>query len=111
MATFTALTLIWVFAVPPFLPADESAHTDYAMQVTHGHLPIAGQPFHAEFPQLGQRTLRQHVSNHPPLYYVFAGPVLRIGAAVGRPLVGILAARGLTALFGLAAVEIGRAHV
>lgn len=104
MATFTALTLIWVFAVPPFLPADESAHTDYAMQVTHGHLPIAGQPFHAEFPQLGQRTLRQHVSNHPPLYYVFAGPVLRIGAAVGRPLVGILAARGLTALFGLAAV-------
>jgi 4-amino-4-deoxy-L-arabinose transferase-like glycosyltransferase len=104
MATFTALTLIWVFAVPPFLPADESAHTDYAMQVTHGHLPIAGQPFHAEFPQLGQRTLRQHVSNHPPLYYVFAGPVLRIGAFVGRPLVGILAARGLTAIFGLVAV-------
>lgn len=104
MATFTALALIWVFAVPPFLPADESAHTDYAIQVTHGHLPVAGQPFRAEFPQLGQRTLRQHVSNHPPLYYALAGPVLRLGAAINRPLVGILATRGLTAVFGLIAV-------
>jgi len=104
LATFAALALIWIFAVPPFLPADESAHTDYAVQVTHGHLPVAGQPFHAEFPHLGQRTLRQHVSNHPPLYYVLAGPVLRIGMAVDRPLVGILAARGLTAIFGLVAV-------
>ena len=103
-ATFVGLALIWIFAVPPFLPADESAHTDYAMQVTHGHLPVAGQPFHAEFPQQGQRTLRQHVSNHPPLYYVFAGPVLRIGQAIHRPMVGILATRGLSATFGLIAV-------
>ncbi len=106
VATFTGLALIWIFAVPPFLPADESAHTDYAVQVTHGHLPVAGQPFHAEFPRQGQRSLRQHVSNHPPLYYVLAGPVLRIGQAIDRPMVGILATRGLTAIFGVIVVAL-----
>jgi hypothetical protein len=90
---YTGLVMVWVFCVPLFGPADERAHVDYAWQVAHGHLPVAGSPFTAEFPELGQVSYVQHVSNHPPLYYVIVGPVLRFAAALGHPAAGLYTLR------------------
>ena len=72
---------------------DERAHVDYAWQVAHGHLPVAATEFTAEFPELGQKSYFQHVSNHPPLYYAIAGPVLRAANATGHPASGLYALR------------------
>ncbi|HVX44729.1 MAG TPA: hypothetical protein VHC49_12625 [Mycobacteriales bacterium] len=100
--TFAALVLIPILAIRPFLPADESAHVDYAIQVAHGHLPIAGPILHPEF--AGQRPTAQYVSNHPPLYYVIAGPFLRLALAAHHAQAGLLAVRALSILFGAAAI-------
>ncbi len=97
LALYTGLVLVWVFCVPLFGPADERAHVDYAWQVAHGHLPVAGSRFTAEFPQLGQVSYFQHVANHPPLYYAVVGPVLRLADALGHPAVGLYAVRLLNA--------------
>ncbi len=101
---YAGLVLVWVFCVPLFGPADERAHVDYAWQVAHGHLPVAGTPFTAEFPDLGQVGYVQHVSNHPPLYYAVAGPLLRLADALGHPAVGLYALRLLNALLTLVTV-------
>ena len=94
---YVGLVLIWVFCVPLFGPADERAHVDYAWQVAHGHLPVAGSPFVAEFPELGQESYVQHVANHPPLYYAITGPLLRLAEAMGHPAAGLYAVRLLNA--------------
>jgi hypothetical protein len=101
---YTGLVLIWVFCVPLFGPADERAHVDYAWQVAHGHLPVAGSRFTAEFPELGQVGYVQHVSNHPPLWYAVVGPLLRVADAMGHPVLGLYAIRLLNA--GLTAVTL-----
>lgn len=97
LALYTGLALLWVFCVPLFGPADERAHVDYAWQVAHGHLPVAGSQFVAEFPQLGQESYVQHVANHPPLYYAITGPVLRLTDAMGHPAAGLYTLRLLNA--------------
>lgn len=104
VALYSGLVLLWVFMVPLFGPADERAHVDYAWRVAHGELPVAATPFTAEFPELGQVSYVQHVSNHPPLYYAFAGPVLRAADALGHPAVGLYGLRLVNALLSLATV-------
>jgi hypothetical protein len=98
---YTGLVMVWVFCVPLFGPADERAHVDYAWQAAHGHLPVAGSRFAAEFPELGQVGYFQHVSNHPPLYYAIVGPVLRFAAAVGHPAAGLYTLRLINAAITL----------
>lgn len=106
---YVGLVLVWVFCVPLFGPADERAHVDYAWQVAHGHLPLAGSQFVAEFPDLGQVGYVQHVANHPPLYYVGAGWVLRVADAVGHPAAGLYALRlGNAALTSVTILVIAR---
>lgn len=94
---YTGLALLWIFGVPLFGPADERAHVDYAWQVAHGHLPLAGPWFTPQFPELGQTTNVQHVANHPPLFYAVAGPLLRLADATGHPATGLYAIRLLNA--------------
>lgn len=72
---------VWALAVPLFLPADESAHVDYASRVYDG-IPRAGVFIPtAEMSELGQKRVPQHVSNHPPLYYWLAAPLVRLADA------------------------------
>lgn len=104
VALYSGLVLLWVFMVPLFGPADERAHVDYAWRVAHGELPLAATPFTAEFPELGQVSYVQHVSNHPPLYYAIAGPVLRAADALGHSAAGLYGLRLVNALLTLATV-------
>jgi len=94
--------LIRILAIRPFQPVDEPANVDYAMQLTHGHIPVAGIRFHPEFPR--QRAAFQHTSNHPPLYHAIVGPVLRLGLGLHHPNVGVIAARLMTLVAAVAAV-------
>jgi hypothetical protein len=89
-----------VLTVRPFLPADERAHTGYALLVGRGELPTLSTPappLPGIPPPSGQR-LRVHTANHPPLYYALVAAPLRLGEATRHPLVGVAAARLLTAL-------------
>lgn len=81
VALFVALGLLWTLAVPLFNPADEGAHTDYAFQVGEGRIPESGLRSREvpEFPGLGQRAGVQHVTNHPPLYYLLVSPLVHWG--------------------------------
>jgi len=99
VVTFLGLALVWMLAVPLFVPADEAAHVDYISQVGHGTLlPVAGQVFTAEFPELGQRSGLQHVANHPPLYPLIVSPLV-IGAEHSHsPRAWLLATRGIGVL-------------
>jgi 4-amino-4-deoxy-L-arabinose transferase-like glycosyltransferase len=94
---YLALTLPRVFAMHPFLP-DESAHVAYALQVSGGHLPALGEPVARTLP--GQPPSPQYVANHPPLYHVLAGAVMR---AVD-PDRALLAGRLFTALLTIGTV-------
>ena len=64
-------------------PGDERAHVDYAGQVGHGHLPVAGPWITPQFPELGQTTNAQHVANHH-CFDTVAGP-LRPAGRMGGP--------------------------
>lgn len=109
LVLYVAVMLVHVFGVPLFDPPDERAHVDYAWQVAHGELPVAGTTFTAEFPELGQTDYFQHVSNHPPLYYAITGPVLRLFDAIGHPTTGLYALRLVNVGFTLLTVlAIGR---
>lgn len=101
LTLYGALVLVWVFCVPLFGPADERAHVDYLWQLAHGHLPVAGTRFTAEFPELGQVGYVQHVSNHPPLFYLVTGPLLRVADALGHPAAGLYLIRLLNAALTL----------
>lgn len=92
-----ALSALVAFSSPPFAGIDETAHTSYALEVMHGHLPTMDTPVRRELS--GMLRVHIYVANHPPLYYVFAGIPLRLGIAVDRPVAGLMAARLLSALF------------
>jgi len=74
LLVYTGLVLLWMVTQPLFLTGDESSHVDYAYQVTHGRIPVAGGPMAHEFPELGQRGDYQYTSNHPPAYHALVGP-------------------------------------
>jgi hypothetical protein len=94
-AAYIGLATLLALAVPLFVPADETAHVDYAYQVGHGHLPLAGSPLHAEFPTLGQRSGTQYVAYHPPLYYALIAPLVRFGSGSTHPRLWLLGARAV----------------
>jgi hypothetical protein len=106
LVLYGGLVLVWALGVPLFGPADERAHVDYAWQVVHGHLPVAGTPFTAQFPELGQVDYVQHVSNHPPLWYVAAGSLLWLADQAGHPAAGLYAVRLANAALTLATVVV-----
>ncbi|MDQ1721254.1 MAG: hypothetical protein QOI26_988, partial [Pseudonocardiales bacterium] len=101
---YLGLATLWALAVPLFVPADEKEHVDYAYQVGHGHLPLAGGPLHAQFPALGQRSGTQYVAYHPPLYYLLVSPLVRLGSGSTHPRLWLLAVRGFGILLAAASV-------
>lgn len=103
VVAFVALSAIASLAARPFLPADESSNADYALAAADGRIPGVDQPVVPRLP--GQHSLPlQYVANHPPLYYLLAGIPLRLGLALGQPMVGVYAARLLTVLLSAGAV-------
>jgi hypothetical protein len=103
LLTLAGGVLLRTLAARPFLPVDESANVAYAMQVTQGHIPVAGpDPIHPQFP--GQRAAAQHASNHPPLYHAIVGPILRASLALHHPVAGVIAARLVSLLFAAVSV-------
>jgi hypothetical protein len=95
VATYVGLATLLALAIPLFIPADETAHVDYAYRLSHGELPIAGSHLHAEFPTLKQRSGTQYVAYHPPLYYALIAPLVRLGTESTHPRIWLLAARGV----------------
>lgn len=94
--TFNALT------VPPFLAGDESAHINYALEVSAGRLPLFDDRFPPRLP--GLRNTPTWTAMHPPLYYGLVAVPLRLGVDSGFPLAGLFAARLMTVLLAAGAV-------
>ncbi len=76
----------WV--TPLWDVADESGHVSYVEDVARGTLPVLGEA------RMGLEVTRSWINpeaspglnwiaQHPPLYYAFAAPVLRIGEVAG----------------------------
>ena len=95
---------IALLAMPPFLPADESAHAGYALEVADGRLPRLEDTVKVEMP--GQRPLRMYLANHPPLYYAITGPVLELSVDHHRPVAGVRLVRGFSLLLAAGTVAI-----
>ncbi|HMA48064.1 MAG TPA: glycosyltransferase family 39 protein, partial [Frankiaceae bacterium] len=92
------------FAVRPFYPGDETAHANYALEVSHGRLPEFIDRFPPRIPGMGATPTWTAV--HGPLYYLFAGWPLRLGIAVGHPVGGLRATRVLTLLLSAVTVVV-----
>jgi len=98
VVAFCVLGALHLLTVAPFLPADETPHTGYAVVVANGSLPtldtptplLPGMPTH--FPE----RLQVYTANHPPLFYWLAAVPLRLGIGAGRPIAGFYAARLLS---------------
>lgn len=99
---FLALATLPVLTGRPFLPADERAHTGYALLVGEGELPTPTPPIPGIPPPSGQR-LRVYTANHPPLYYALVAAPLRLGEATRHPLVVSAAALLLAAALAMCA--------
>ncbi len=99
VALAALIAVLEILATRPFSSIDENAHTAYAYDVSSGVLPT----MHSEVDPVLPGAFRQpiYVANHPPLYYVFAGAVLRAGMAVGHPMVGFFGVRLVSLLFFL----------
>ncbi|MDP9397716.1 MAG: hypothetical protein M3P96_07780 [Actinomycetota bacterium] len=97
-----AFGLFNALAVRPFFAGDETAHVNYALEVSSGRLPHFDDRFPSRFP--GMRDTVTWTAMHPPLYYVLVAGPLRAGLDTGHPLAGLLAARLLTLLLAAGAV-------
>ena len=102
LLVYTGLVTLWLVATPLFLLGDESPHVDYARELAHGNLPVVESPMTREFPELGQGSRRQYVSNHPPAYHALVAPLVRAAEASEHPRAFLLLARALTAALGAA---------
>lgn len=107
VVTFLFLGTLLVLAIPPFLPADESAHTGYALDVADGRIPRVDEKVKVELP--GQVPTRQWVAQHPPLYYAIVGPVLDWGDGSNHEYAAIRITRGFTVLLGAGAAVVAAA--
>ena len=97
-----AFGLFNALAIRPFFAGDESAHTNYALELSAGRLPLFDERFPARLP--GMTDTLTWTAMHPPLYYVLVAAPLRAGLETGHPLAGLLAARLLTLLLAAGAV-------
>lgn len=100
---FVSLSGMFTILVPPLFPPDERAHVSYAFAVTDQRLPeiddpLDGGPFHR--PE--GKTI--HTANHPPLFPVLAGPLLRVTTEVVAPATAIRASRWVSVALGAIAV-------
>ncbi|MEP6852493.1 MAG: glycosyltransferase family 39 protein [bacterium] len=102
VALNVGIAAVQVLAFRPFLTSDESPHVNYALRLTHGEIPQLGTRFAPSLPLQGSGT--QYVSNHPPLFHIMAGWLIRLGQHFDHSLVGFYLARGLSAAFGAATV-------
>src|SRR5690625_980373 len=95
---------VYALVIPPFQPPDEASHMAFALELSHGEYPyIHTQPTHLAIPGMPTDHLTW-VANHPPLYYLLVGLVLRMFVAVGLPLEWFYLIRGVNVLFGVATV-------
>lgn len=108
VAAFVGLGTLYATTVPKFLPADETAHVGYALEIGQGNLPRLDTAVRDEVPGLAlQFEIRREIytANHPPLYYLWVAVPLRLGVWSGHPVLGFEVARLLTvALTAVAAV-------
>jgi len=102
LLVYTGLVLLWLVTQPLFLTGDESAHVDYAFELTQGNIPLVESPMSREFPKLGQAGEHQYVSNHPPAYHALVGPLVWSAEASDHPRAFLLLARAVTAGLGAA---------
>jgi hypothetical protein len=93
-----------VVAVPPFAAGDESSHTNYALELATGRLPVFDDQFPPRLP--GQQVTPSWTAVHPPLYYVLVAAPLHLGVQSEHALVGLRVARLLTLLLALVAVVV-----
>lgn len=107
-----ALSLTWALSVPAFWGVDETSHVAYAVAAAGGEWPTIDTPnpvddfpglagrlgYDVSFGRLGRLDI--WTSNHPPLYFLTVGVPLRLGLLLDHAGAGLVAARGLTALFG-----------
>ncbi len=100
--TLFGFGLLATVAIAPFRSADESAHVAYGLAVSEGRLPTMNEQVVPQFP--GQPNPRQHVANHPPLYYTLIAVPLGLGVRDEHALLGLRAARIETLLLGVAGV-------
>lgn len=97
------LSLLHALTIPPFAPADETAHLGYVLSITEGDIPrIDELTDHTRVPHMPE-NITAWTANHPPLLYaVLAGP-MRLAEAAGAPLAGLYAGR----LLVVASVAVG----
>lgn len=104
VVTLLCLGLLALLAMPPFLPADESSHAGYALEVADGNLPRLEDTVEPEIP--GQRALRYYLANHPPLYYGLVGPVLEQSVESDHSIGGVRLVRGFSLLLAAGTVVV-----
>ena len=98
---FVALTTLYAAADRPFF-SDESAHTQYGLDVGHGELPTLHDRVTPSIGGMAPTTV--YTANHPPLYYLVIAVPLRLGLMIGHPGVGFHAARLCSMLLSVAAL-------
>ena len=64
-----AFGLLDIFAIHPFYAGDETAHANYALDVSHGRLPLFTDRFPARI--VGMSDSPTWTAVHGPLYYSF----------------------------------------
>jgi hypothetical protein len=105
---FLTLAVLQAITVPPFLAADETPHTGYALLLGQGMLPRLDTPTPLqEIPGMPQQFVdrrRVYTANHPPLYYALVAGPLRLGIRTGHPVVGFVAARLLGVMLAAAGI-------
>lgn len=97
-----AFGLLNLLTVRPFFAGDETAHVNYALELSAGRLPVFDDRFPLRMP--GMRDTVTWTAMHPPLYYVLVAAPLRLGLDAGQPVLGLLTARVLTLLLAAGVV-------
>ncbi|HVX43236.1 MAG TPA: hypothetical protein VHC49_05110, partial [Mycobacteriales bacterium] len=104
LVAFLSLAGLSALATEPFRSADETAHTAYAIEVGHGHLPTRQTEVSRDIPL--QHGGKIYVASHPPLYYLLIAPPLTWGLERGTPLTGFYLARLETILMSLGTIAL-----
>ncbi|MDE0804439.1 MAG: hypothetical protein OSA99_14090 [Acidimicrobiales bacterium] len=96
---FVAASLTTAVLYPPLTPVDEGAHVSYGYYLSALDPPTVFDPLAG-----GSYTYREnrtvYTANHPPLYYLVLGPVVRGVNVVSDPGTAIRAGRLVSIGFG-----------